>query len=384
MLVKLTNDVRDYAWGSYTLMHDRLALAATGKPMAEVWFGTHPQSEARTVPENLELSRALGRQLPFMMKFLAADYPLSIQLHPNEQQAAQGFDAENAQHVDLASDVRNFRDMQAKREALVAITDFDILVGFEPAEFIAERLQALASVVSPTSSNLLHRYVSALLGQAGHRAFIDVIFATDDRSEAQRALLLELSQLTPETLASQPQELSLFCELGSRFGADRGLLLAIAMKRFMLKSGEAMFVEAGVAHCYLSGLGVEIMNSSDNVLRGGLTQKHVSANNFVSMLDVAASMHAQPASKTQLLKGLDRYNFATDDFVLHRVEVSSHNLLVDFGLPGESLLLCVDGELAVSNSFDERLVLRRGEAAYLSGDANFYSISGSGSGYLGS
>jgi mannose-6-phosphate isomerase len=102
------------------------------------------------------------------------------------------------------------------------------------------------------------------------------------------------------------------------------------------------------------------------------------------MLDVAASIDAEPASKTRLLQGLDRYNFATDDFSLHRVDVSSRNLLVDFGLPGESLLLCVEGELAISNSLDERLVLRRGEAAYLSADANFYSISGSGSGYLGS
>jgi mannose-6-phosphate isomerase len=169
-----------------------------------------------------------------------------------------------------------------------------------------------------------------------------------------------------------------------KFGADRGLLLALTMRRFQIKPGTAVFVETGVPHCYLSGLGVEILSSSDNVLRGGLTTKHVSAADFMAMLDISASLESEPSTSTMLLRGLDRYNFDTSDFALHRVDVSSSNLLVDFGLPSESLLLCVDGELAVSNSLDERLVLRRGEAAYLSGDANFYSISGSGSGYLGS
>ncbi len=387
MLVKLTNDVRDYAWGSYTLFADHLGLAATGKPMAEIWFGTHSQSEAKTLPENVELSRALGRQLPFMMKFLAAEYPLSIQLHPNEQQAREGFEVENEQQIALNSEARNFSDNQAKLEALVALTDFDILAGFDSVETIANRFEQLSALVSVSSAALLKHFMQILRGHGGHRALIAEILAGDRPSDAAQTLLQELSQLNTTTIVADlpdPSHQQLIGALAARFGADRGLLLALTMKRFALKPGEAILVEPGVAHCYLGGLGIEIMTSSDNVLRGGLTQKHVSPTNFVSMLDVAASINAEPASKTRLLQGLDRYNFATDDFSLHRVDVSSRNLLVDFGLPGESLLLCEGGELAISNSLDERLVLRRGEAAYLSADANFYSISGSGSGYLGS
>jgi len=387
LLVKLTNEVRDYAWGSYTLFADRLGMVATGKPMAEIWFGTHSQSEAKTLPENVKLSRALGRQLPFMMKFLAAEYPLSIQLHPNEQQAREGFEVENEQQIALNSEARNFSDNRAKLEALVALTDFDILAGFDSVETIANRFEQLSALVSVSSAALLKHFIQIQQGHEGQSALIAEILAGDRPSDAAQILLQELSQLNTTTIVADLPDLphlKLIGALAARFGADRGLLLALTMKRFALKPGEAILVEPGVAHCYLGGLGIEIMTSSDNVLRGGLTQKHVSPTNFVSMLDVAASIDAEPASKTRLLQGLDRYNFATDDFSLHRVDVSSRNLLVDFGLPGESLLLCVEGELAISNSLDERLVLRRGEAAYLSADANFYSISGSGSGYLGS
>ena len=387
LLVKLTNDARDYAWGSLTLFADRLGVPATGKPMAEIWFGTHPQSEAKTVPEQLGLSLALGRQLPFMMKFLAAGYPLSIQVHPDAQQALEGFESENAQNIGLDSDSRNFRDIHAKSEALVALTDFDILVGFESVEAIVARLQKLSTMVSSSSAALLQGYIEVLQSHEGHRGLIGEILRGDGSSPTQLALLQELSQLATDTQDADPREvldLELLGELATRFGADRGLLLSLTMKRFLLKPGEAVLVEPGVAHCYLGGLGVEIMTSSDNVLRGGLTQKHVSPETFISTLDVVASQSVRPATKTRLLQGLEQYKFASDDFALHRVEVSSSNLLIDFGLPGESLMLCVEGELAISNSLDERLVLRRGEAAYLSADANFYSISGSGAGYLGS
>lgn len=384
MLVKLSNEVRDYAWGSRTLMVDRLAVSPTGGPMAEIWFGTHPRSEAWVEPDRRSLSAVLGRQLPFMMKFLAADFPLSIQLHPNEQQAVAGFEAENAMKIELDDVARNFRDHHAKREALVAITDFDLLVGFETSEVIQARLTELTAWVSEASASLLKRYVTLLQSPDGHRALIGDIFAGDKPSEFQQMLLGELCGLGAFAENALLVDIELLNQLGTQFGADRGLLLALAMKRFHLAAGEALLVETGVAHCYLSGLGIEIMTSSDNVLRGGLTEKHVSPPDFMAMLDISASLESQPSTSTMLLRGLDRYNFASTDFVLHRVDVSSSNLLVDFGLPSESLLLCVDGELAVSNSLDERLVLRRGEAAYLSGDANFYSISGSGSGYLGS
>lgn len=384
MLVKLGNEVRDYAWGSHTLIADRLAISSTDGPMAEIWFGTHPRSEAWVEPSRQSLSQLLGRDLRFMMKFLAADFPLSIQLHPNEQQAIAGFEAENAMNIEIDDDARTFRDHHAKREAIVAITDFDLLVGFAPVEVIEQRLNRLISMVGAASTSLLKRYVALLQGQDGHRALVGDILAGDHPSEIQLGLLGEIAAL-PDLVDSDADGIfALLSDLATQFGSDRGLLLALTMKRFKLNAGEALMVETGVPHCYLHGLGIEIMTSSDNVLRGGLTAKHVSPADFMAMLDISASLESEPIDSTLLLRGLERYDLTAPDFTLHRVDVSSQNLLVDFGLPGESLLLCIDGELAVSNSLDERLVLRRGEAAYLSADANFYSISGSGAGYLGS
>ena len=384
MLVKIGNHPRDYDWGSKTLFADVLNIEATGREMAELWFGTHPISEAFDIESNSPLSTLLGKRLDFMAKFLAAEHPLSIQLHPNAAQAEAGFAAENAAGLDLADASRIFRDDKAKREAIVAITEFEMLAGLRPADQIADVLDELAERVSEGSAALLASYGASLLGAEGHRGLFGAILAGDQPSAVQAVLLGELVALARSDQGFRHVDAALLHLLTKRFGADRGLLLALTMRRFTLEPGEAMFVETGVPHCYLSGLGAEVMTSSDNVLRGGLTQKQVSTTQFVAMLDVAEALETSITVPRQLGGGLWRYDFATEDFVVHRISVSGSNMLIDFGLPGASILMCLSGELAVSNSLEERLVLRKGEAAYLSDDARYYSITGSGDGLLAS
>ena len=384
MLVKIGNHPRDYDWGSKTLFADVLNIEATGREMAELWFGTHPISEAFDIESNSPLSTLLGKRLDFMAKFLAAEHPLSIQLHPNAAQAETGFAAENAAGLDLADASRIFRDDKAKREAIVAITEFEMLAGLRPADQIADVLDELAERVSEGSAALLASYGASLLGAEGHRGLFGAILAGDQPSAVQAVLLGELVALARSDQGFRHVDAALLHLLTKRFGADRGLLLALTMRRFTLEPGEAMFVETGVPHCYLSGLGAEVMTSSDNVLRGGLTQKQVSTTQFVAMLDVTEALETSITVPRQLGGGLWRYDFATEDFVVHRISVSGSNMLIDFGLPGASILMCLSGELAVSNSLEERLVLRKGEAAYLSDDARYYSITGSGDGLLAS
>ena len=384
MLVKIGNHPREYDWGSKTLLADALGIEATGREMAELWFGTHPISEAFAVESNLPLSNLLGTRFGLMAKFLAAEHPLSIQLHPNAKQAEAGFAAENGAGLDLADAARTFRDDKAKREAIVAITEFELLAGLLPAAQIAKVLEELGERVSEGSAALLARYSALLLSADGHRAMLGDILAGDQPSELQAGLLGELVELAQTNQEFRFVDAALLHRLASRFGADRGLLLALTMQRFTLEPGAAMFVETGVPHCYLNGLGVEVMTSSDNVLRGGLTHKHVSTSDFMAMLDVAEALKTSTTVARQLGVGLWRYDFAADEFVVHRLSVSGSNMLIDFGLPGASILMCLSGELAVSNSLEERLVLRRGEVAYLSDDARFYSITGSGDGLLAS
>jgi len=132
MLLKITNQARDYAWGSRTLISDYFGIPATGQPMAEVWFGTHDGSPAKLADGSATLNQKIGRQLPFLMKILAADSPLSIQAHPNAQQALEGFERENAQGISLTSANRNYKDDRHKPEIIVALTDFEALAGFKP------------------------------------------------------------------------------------------------------------------------------------------------------------------------------------------------------------------------------------------------------------
>ena len=384
MLVKIGNHPRDYDWGSKTLFADVLNIEATGREMAELWFGTHPISEAFDIESNSPLSTLLGKRLDFMAKFLAAEHPLSIQLHPNAAQAEAGFATENAAGLDLAGVSRIFRDDKAKREAIVAITEFEMLAGLRPADQIADVLDELAERVSEGSAALLASYSASLVGTDGHRGLFGAILNGDQPSAVQAVLLGELVALARSDQDFRHVDAALLHLLTKRFGADRGLLLALTMRRFTLEPGEAMFVETGVPHCYLSGLGAEVMTSSDNVLRGGLTQKQVSTTQFVAMLDVTEALETSITVPRQLGGGLWRYDFATEDFVVHRISVSGSNMLIDFGLPGASILMCLSGELAVSNSLEERLVLRKGEAAYLSDDARYYSITGSGDGLLAS
>jgi len=384
VLVKIGNHPRDYDWGSKTLFADVLNIEATGREMAELWFGTHPISEAFDIESNSPLSALLGKRLDFMAKFLAAEHPLSIQLHPNAAQAEAGFAAENAAGLDLADASRVFRDDKAKREAIVAITEFEMLAGLRPADQVADVLDELAERVSEGSAALLASYSASLQGADGHRALFGAILSGDQPSAVQAVLLGELVTLAQSDQEFRYVDAALLHLLTKRFGADRGLLLALTMQRFTLEPDEAMFVKTGVPHCYLSGLGAEVMTSSDNVLRGGLTQKQVSTTEFVAMLDVAEALETSITVPRQLGGGLWRYDFATDDFVVHRISVSGSNMLIDFGLPGASILMCLSGELAVSNSLEERLVLRKGEAALLSDDARFYSITGSGDGLLAS
>ncbi len=384
MLLKIANQPREYDWGSKTLLADALSIAPTGREMAELWFGTHPISESFDVETSSPLSQAIGHDFGLMAKFLAAEHPLSIQLHPNSLQASAGFAAENGAGLELDDPRRTFRDDRAKREAIIAITEFELLAGLLPTPQIAKIFDELAEFVSEPSAALLARYSALLLGADAHRAMLGDILAGDQPSELQVGLLNELVELAKADRELRHVDAALLKRLAERFGADRGLLLALTMQRFSLAPGGAMFVETGVPHCYLSGLGVEVMTSSDNVLRGGLTHKHVSTSDFMAMLDVAEALKTSTTLARQLGGGLWRYDFAADEFVVHRLSVSSSNMLIDFGLPGSSILMCLAGELAVSNSLEESLVLRRGEVAYLSDDARFYSITGSGDGLLAS
>jgi mannose-6-phosphate isomerase len=183
------------------------------------------------------------------------------------------------------------------------------------------------------------------------------------------------------TMADFDARFALAEKLNLLYPGDPGVMVAMLMNHIYLEPGQALFLPAGNIHAYLSGLGIELMAASDNVLRGGLTPKHIDVAELERVVDFTAGEIPLVQPK-ELTAGLVQYQCDTDDFLLYCAEPSGERLMADLNLPGEALILCTAGEIAVSNSQEERVVLKRGEAAYMSADAKFFSLSGAGTAFL--
>ncbi len=373
MIEKIENQARDYAWGSTTLMTEVLGLESTGRPMAEVWFGNHAGSPAKT-QSGVSLAAVRNAPLSFLLKYLAAAIPLSIQVHPSRVKAEQGFAREDAAGLPVSDPNRSYKDANPKSESLVAITEFEVLAGLRPGSEVVEILKTLAPFV-PENAVTLEQLIAIADTEP------DALFAEVLAGAQYQSLVTELKK---NLTGSKRPEHRLLETIFEHFGADKGALLALFMRHFTLQPGEALTVPPGTPHSYLSGLGLEIQDNSDNVLRAGLTPKHVDVEEFLNVLDLEVAKQSEVVHSKQLLRGLSVYPAISDDYCLHRVDVSGRNLLADISLPGDSIVVCISGEIAVSNSLEERVVLRRGEAAYATADAKFYSFSGSGTGYIAS
>lgn len=362
MLVRIENSARQYAWGSETLLADLQGREPSGQPEAEIWFGTHPVSPAR-VSETGEALSELIEPLPFLVKFLAAAEPLSIQAHPDRARAEKRFAEENAAGIALDDPARLYRDANHKPELLVAITDFAALCGFRPIAEAVDEIESLA-IAAPE----LEELVRALEG-GGYKAAVEWAFAhpeLTDRLDASRCLSRRRARLIEE-----------LCE---RYPADAGVLVSLLLNLVQLAPGEAIYLPAGNPHSYLQGLGVEVMAASDNVLRGGLTKKHVAVKELLAVLDYR-ELHDAKLAPRELSAGIAEL-ISTEDFQVYELKPSATNLIADLELRAAAIVVCTAGTISISTSLDQLLEISQGEAAYLGGEARLFSVAGSGTGYL--
>jgi mannose-6-phosphate isomerase len=354
-LLPIGNEPMRYDWGSAALLSDLLGIPETEYPIAEQWFGTHPAAPAKVLDaQNGTLSERFG-SLGYLVKFLAAAQPLSIQAHPTKDHAAKQF---AAQH-------KSYSDANHKPELIVAITEFRALCGFrEPVE-LTEDLTALAGA----SEALLELKIQ--FESAGFEAAMRWIFESDDSA------VLQLVANAPVLGRKRARLIEQLFEL---HGADKGILVSVLMNFVTLDPNEALYLPAGNIHAYLSGLGVEVMASSDNVLRGGLTKKPIDVRELLKVLDYRSL--GEPKIKVrQLAKGLWEYPTSAEDFSVYRVEPSASTLLMDLELPDSAIAVCTQGEITLSTSQEETLTIKRGEAAFLA-DSRLFSVTGSGTGFL--
>jgi mannose-6-phosphate isomerase len=380
----LQGALRTYAWGSRTATAELCGRPVpSDHPEAELWLGAHPANPSRlrvgdgTVslldriaddPAGQLGPRAragFGDRLPFLLKLLAADEALSLQAHPSAAQAKEGYAREEAAGIPRDSPVRNYRDDSHKPELVVALTRFEALAGFRDPHRTVSLLRAL-------DVPELDHFVSLLEGQpdsSGLRALFTTWITLPQPS---------LASLLPRILdgcvrylsgAAGPREFApevrTVLELGESYPGDAGVLASILLNRVTLEPGQGLYLAAGNLHAYLHGLGVEVMANSDNVLRGGLTPKHVDVPELLRVLDFEPlTGPARVATPSPDNQAVYVYDTPAPEFALSRIDLTPESSTAVLGRTGPRVLLCTAGSVTLRCG-DEYLELARGESAWI-------------------
>ena len=377
---RLAGIVQHYAWGSATAIPALVGAEPDGRPWAELWFGAHPSAPS-TLPDGSGLDAAIaadpehwlgaataarfGPRLPFLVKILAAGAPLSLQAHPSATQAAEGFARENDRGIPLDAPERIYRDAHHKPEIICALTPFDALCGFRPVDGTVELLTVLAA-----------------RGARGLQPFADLLAAAGpDPAPALAYAVSTLLTMPPGDKALLLDETAAACDgvrgpwtlpaawtvrLAERYPGDVGAVVGLLLNCVRLEPGQAIHLGAGNLHAYLHGVGVEVMASSDNVLRGGLTPKHIDVPELLHVLD-CTPLAAPVLEPVEVLPEL-RFDAPDAEFRLSIVPPTGDGRRRGT-VCGPELLLCTDGH------FD---ALDPGQAAIVPAADGEWALSGDG------
>lgn len=344
---------RHYEWGSSTAIPELLGQPTDGRRLAEMWFGAHPEAPSPVPSQGMPLDQLLacdpeaalgpvvagrfGGRLPFLLKIIAADKALSIQVHPTREQAALGFAMEESAGVPRSAPQRNYRDPNHKPELLFALTPFDAMCGFQP---VTKSRALLTELALPELS------------------FLEDALAQPDPMRAAFTAVLTHPEPWPavEALARRAERATDGALLAARLayhdhGRDIGVLLTVLLNVVHLSPGECVYLDAGTVHAYLRGTAVEVMANSDNVLRCGLTAKHVDVPELLRIAKFAELTEPRWTVDTA------RINVPVPDFHLTRRIVGGRTVICD---EGPTIALCVEGEIGIDD-----VNLRPGRAAFI-------------------
>ena len=355
----LACDVMPYAWGSRTAIAELTGRPSPSPgPEAEMWMGAHPMLPSRLGGRSLaaaiesdattllgaSTAKTYGPRLPFLLKVLAAAQPLSLQAHPNMEQAKAGFAEEEARGIARDAPTRNYRDASHKPELLAALTPVDALCGFRTWSESVELFRLLGA--DDLVEGTLHASFERMMKLDPAR--VATIEAACARSEHPSCVwAVKLAALYP---------------------GDPGVVTSLLLNLVTLSPGEALYLEAGNLHAYLDGTGVEIMASSDNVLRGGLTKKHVDVPELLRVLDFrdgpARPLRARPDGPERV------FETPAAEFRLSVIDVEGN---VPLDPHGPEILLCTKGAVSADG-----VSIKRGAAAFVPGSTKRYQLDGTG------
>lgn len=404
MLLRVTNTPRDYPWGSRTAIARLTGRPPSGRPEAELWLGAHPLCPSRIVDpaqagEHTTLDtwiaadpdRALGPgrmsdELPFLLKVVAAEAPLSIQVHPDAVQAHQGYDDENRRGVPLTGPDRVYRDPRHKPELALAFDGpFEALVGFRPLEATRQLVAELAATAQ--AGRLAGADRLADLGRTLDRAavpgvdpepvlrrLVGAFLAGDEAPRALVPVVAEAARKTPRGRGLD-RELDTLADLAAGRPDDAGVLVALLLNHVTLRPGEAVYLPPGTVHAYLRGVAIEVMAASDNVVRAGLTDKHVDVHELqrLAAFRVTTDPYLAPL---RAVPGTALFDAGLPDFALAVVTApDAGRARVD--LSGPAIALALDGEVHMTGQ-DGEAVLRAGESVFVTPEERTLAVAGRG------
>ncbi len=394
MLYSLKNPIQNYAWGSKTSLMELFGIANDKQePQAEIWMGAHPNGCSKVSVDGQDVllsdliasnpTQIIGEHqqqtyggLPYLLKLLAAETPLSIQVHPEKSRAAAGFARENELGMPADAPNRNYRDGNHKPELVFALTRYKAMNAFRPMDEIvalfeqsgctvlAEQVSALKSNQTSDQLAIFFRFILTLEGELKETALAQLFDNIEGKGDHSNIC-------DPFRTA---------VELAQEYPGDVGLFSPLMLNVVELQPGQAMFLDAETPHAYLKGTAVEIMANSDNVLRAGLTPKHMDVNELVSNTRFVPVLAADLLTAPVVDGVVSRFPVPVGDFRFEVItldmadaERSHHTQQVS----GAEILLCIKGDITVAAGNTE-LTLPAGESAFITADTEQFQVKGNG------
>ena len=383
----LKNTIQHYAWGSPTAIPDLLAQEnPSGTPWAELWMGAHPKAPSlvdcpgkclslneliRRHPHDIlgrQVAREFRSRLPYLFKVLAAAKPLSIQAHPNLVQARQGYERENRLNIPLDDPARNYKDDNHKPECICALSKFYALYGFRAVLEIVAMMEIACPMA--LAEELVHLKNNS--GSRGLKKFYTDLM-TMDPTKKERVVVETMQNMHK---ISEPDSVKWMKKISEDYPNDIGILSPMLFNLVCLEPGQALFLPAGELHAYLEGCGIELMANSDNVLRGGLTPKHIDLPELLKVV------HFEPRP-VEYLKTSETdkpekiYNNPASEFVLSLISVSSGCAYLSSSIRSAEILLCTEGEARIIDEGTRNSIeLKKGISVIIPAAVKAYKING--------
>ncbi len=386
-LLKLENVIQNYAWGSKQSISELFGIANPNRePQAEIWMGAHPNGCSKVAETGTLLSDVLTEnrqsslgdyttarfgELPYLFKVLAAETPLSIQVHPNKHKAEIGFARENKAGIALDASNRNYKDPNHKPELVYALTFYKAMNGFRPIEQIIALFRE-ANIVS-LDSELSE--LEANPNSEGLRCFFSSIMSLEEERKQLALNELYMAYERPAKTIMCREALQYSAEFKQHYPDDIGLFAPLMLNTIELAPGEAMFLHAETPHAYVKGTGLEIMANSDNVLRAGLTPKYIDVPELIDNTKFCSITPEQIKLLPVKQEGKLSYPIPVDDFGFDILPLSNQSKSIY--LRSAEILFCVEGEAIIASN-GEQLVLKPGESVFISSDSGVYQYRGSG------